>query len=89
MTIDNSTKQYRAATRTNAAVIVAILLVAGLASSVASQGFRGTGGVEGNANAAYAIDLWGDLPYSAVQETSAGSAASRHPPSSRRATTIG
>ena len=69
MTIDNSTKQYRAATRTTTASIVAILLVAGLASSLASQGFRGTGGIEGNANAAYAIGLWGDLPYSSVQET--------------------
>jgi hypothetical protein len=69
VTIDNSTNQHRAATRATTAVIVAILLVAGLASSVASQGFRGAGGIEGNANAAYAIGLWGDLPYSAVQET--------------------
>ena len=69
MRIDNSSNQYRAATRAITAFVVAILLIAGLASSVASQGFRGIGGIEGNANAAYAIGLWGDLPYSAVQET--------------------
>jgi hypothetical protein len=67
--IDNSTNQYRAARSAVTAFIAAILLVAGLASSLASQGFRGMGGIEGNANAAYAIGLWGDLPYSAVQET--------------------
>lgn len=50
MTIDNSTKPYRAATRTTTASIVAILLVAGLASSLASQGVRGTGGIDGNAS---------------------------------------
>jgi hypothetical protein len=67
--IDNSSNQYRAATRAITAFVVAILLIAGLASSVASQGFRGIGGIEGNANATYAIGLWGDLPYSAVQES--------------------
>src|SRR5262245_27601078 len=34
-----------------------------------AQGNNGVGGVMGNANAAYAIGLWGDLPYSAIQET--------------------
>jgi len=34
-------------------------------------GFQGSGvgGVQGNANAEYAIGLWGDLPYSAIQAT--------------------
>jgi hypothetical protein len=46
---------------------VPILMVfAAVSGSLAFQG-NGAGGVQGNANAAYAIGLWGDLPYSAVQ----------------------
>jgi hypothetical protein len=32
------------------------------------QGKNGIGGVQGDANAEYAIGLWGDLPYSTIQE---------------------
>jgi hypothetical protein len=46
-----------------------VLLIAGISATLASQGNNGLGGVEGNANAAYAIGLWGDLPYSSIQET--------------------
>jgi hypothetical protein len=48
--------------------VVACLAVTGLTVYAGSQG-KGIGGIEGNANAAYAIGLWGDLPYSAIQET--------------------
>jgi len=49
-------------------LVLAMVLLAGLASTLA-QGNNGTGGINGRANAAYAIGLWGDLPYSAIQET--------------------
>jgi hypothetical protein len=66
--IDNSTNQRRAAITAATVFLLVIVLVAGMSSSLASQGARGMGGIEGSANAAYAIGLWGDLPYSAVQE---------------------
>src|SRR5215510_5596587 len=34
-----------------------------------AQGNNGIGGLNGSANATYAIGVWGDLPYSSVQET--------------------
>jgi len=49
--------------------VVACLAVTGLTVHAGDQGNKGIGGLEGNANAAYAIGLWGDLPYSAIQET--------------------
>ena len=45
------------------------LLIAGGVSTTLAQGNNGNGGIMGNANAAYAIGLWGDLPYSSIQET--------------------
>src|SRR5262245_23849558 len=45
------------------------LFVIGISTTLAFQGNNGNGGVQGNANDAYAIGLWGDLPYSDVQET--------------------
>lgn len=47
----------------------ALLLAAAIPFTLSSQGNNGSGGVRGNANAAYAIGLWGDLPYSSIQET--------------------
>src|SRR5262245_20059453 len=44
------------------------LFVIGISTTFAFQGNNGNGGVQGNANDAYAIGLWGDLPYSDVQE---------------------
>lgn len=35
----------------------------------AFQGQSGNGAEQGDANAAYAIGLWGDLPYSTIQAT--------------------
>ena len=50
-------------------LVVACLAMTGLTVHAGDQGNKGIGGLEGNANAAYAIGLWGDLPYSAIQET--------------------
>jgi hypothetical protein len=47
----------------------AVLMLAAASSMFAFQGKSGIGGVQGNANAEYAIGLWGDLPYSDVQAT--------------------
>jgi len=44
-------------------------VIIGSISIVVAQGNNGQGGIDGNANAAYAIGLWGDLPYSAIQES--------------------
>src|SRR5262249_30103598 len=49
--------------------IFLVLLGLAISSTLAFQGKSGLGGVNGNSAAAYAIGLWGDLPYSAVQET--------------------
>jgi hypothetical protein len=38
-------------------------------AAIAFQGGSGIGGVQGTANAAYTIGLWGDLPYSDAQAT--------------------
>jgi len=51
-----------------AASALALLLISGSTTTLA-QGNNGVGGINGNANAAYAIGLWGDLPYSSIQET--------------------
>jgi len=45
------------------------LLIVGECSTTLAQGNNGNGGIMGNANASYAIGLWGDLPYSSIQET--------------------
>lgn len=47
--------------------LLAVLI--GGASTIMAQGNNGVGGIVGNANAPYAIGLWGDLPYSSIQET--------------------
>ena len=53
-----------------AIVLTSIVLVfAAVSSNLAFQGKSGIGGIQGNANAEYAIGLWGDLPYSDVQAT--------------------
>jgi hypothetical protein len=49
-------------------ILVAIILIAS-STMFAFQGKSGIGGIEGNADAAYAIGLWGDLPYSPIQAT--------------------
>jgi hypothetical protein len=46
--------------------VLALILI-GSQSAEAFLGEDGLGGVNGNANAAYEIGLWGDLPYSVVQ----------------------
>ena len=46
----------------------ALLVLAGIPTTLA-QGNDGVGGINGNANAPYAIGLWGDLPYSSIQES--------------------
>src|SRR5262245_66061983 len=61
----NSAKKHRLA----APALAALLAVAGISTVVAFQGKNGIGGLQGNAAAAYAIGLWGDLPYSTIQET--------------------
>ena len=50
-------------------IVLLLSIVGGIASPLAFQGRSGIGGSEGNPNAAYAIGLWGDLPYSVAQET--------------------
>jgi hypothetical protein len=50
-------------------LVVLGAVIIGSISIVVAQGNNGIGGINGNANAAYAIGLWGDLPYSAVQES--------------------
>jgi len=47
---------------------VALVFVA-VSTILAFQGRNGIGGEEGDANAAYSIGLWGDLPYSDIQAT--------------------
>jgi hypothetical protein len=49
-------------------ILVAIVLIT-TSTMFAVQGNSGIGGIEGNADAAYAIGLWGDLPYSPIQAT--------------------
>jgi hypothetical protein len=52
----------------NTVSVLAVLVVGAMAITLA-QGNNGVGGINGNANSAYAIGLWGDLPYSTIQET--------------------
>src|ERR1041385_2497651 len=47
--------------------VVAALILLSISTALAFQGVNGIGGLQGDANAAYAIGLWGDLPYSDVQ----------------------
>jgi len=67
--IDNSVDPKRAAVTAAVMFVLVTSFVMGMSSPLASQGARGIGGIEGNANSAYEIGLWGDLPYSAIQET--------------------
>ena len=69
MKIDNSVDPKRAAVTAAIMFVLVTSFVMGLSSPLASQGARGIGGIEGNADSAYEIGLWGDLPYSAIQET--------------------
>ena len=52
-----------------AASAVAVLIIASLAATTAATGQEREGETERNdrARAAYAVGLWGDLPYSAAQ----------------------
>lgn len=50
-------------------VFLAALGLAMISSALAFQGNNGNGGIQGQANAEYAIGLWGDLPYSDIQAT--------------------
>src|SRR5215510_5510077 len=54
--------------RVSLAAVLFLILIA-LSALYGFQGRNGIGGEQGNANAAYAIGLWGDLPYSDVQAT--------------------
>src|SRR5262245_38186474 len=47
-------------------IVLAMLTFAMISKALAFQG-NGIGGIQGSANAAYAIGLWGDLPYSSIQ----------------------
>ena len=47
---------------------LALMLLTGISTALALQGNNGIGGTQGEARAPYAIGLWGDLPYSTVQE---------------------
>jgi hypothetical protein len=47
-------------------IVLAMLTFAMISKTLAFQG-NGIGGIQGSANAAYAIGLWGDLPYSSLQ----------------------
>lgn len=49
------------------ALVSAALAVLAFAAISSTLAFQGNGGVLGSANAAYAIGLWGDLPYSDIQ----------------------
>jgi hypothetical protein len=53
---------------TRTLAVLGIIVVGGISIALA-QGNSGIGGVMGQANAAYAIGVWGDLPYSAIQES--------------------
>ena len=46
-----------------------VLTVGAVSTTFSFQGKNGIGGEQGNANAEYAIGLWGDVPYSDVQAT--------------------
>jgi hypothetical protein len=46
---------------------LAALVFAAISTVFAFQGGNGVGGIQGAANAAYDIGLWGDLPYSDTQ----------------------
>ena len=67
MKIDNSVDPKRAAVTAAVMFVLVTSFVMGMSSPLASQGARGIGGIEGNADSAYEIGLWGDLPYSDVQ----------------------
>jgi hypothetical protein len=45
-----------------------MLVAVAMSVTLFSQGRNGIGGLEGEANGSYAIGLWGDLPYSSIQE---------------------
>jgi hypothetical protein len=60
-----SNRQVRASRKP--LVLFAVLVLAAASSTFAFQGKNGIGGINGNANAEYAIGLWGDVPYSDVQ----------------------
>jgi len=47
---------------------IAALIMAAISTGLGLQG-NGNGGIQGNANAGYAIGLWGDLPYSELHAT--------------------
>jgi hypothetical protein len=53
---------------TRTSVVLGAVIIGGI-SIVVAQANNGMGGINGNANTAYAIGLWGDLPYSAIQES--------------------
>ncbi len=62
-------RNRRSSTRLNSWVAAAALLcLAAMSATAASQGNNGIGGLRGNAHAPYALGLWGDLPYSSIQE---------------------
>jgi hypothetical protein len=46
---------------------VLIMVITAVIAAHAFQAGNGIGGLQGNANATYAIGLWGDLPYSDIQ----------------------
>jgi hypothetical protein len=60
-------KNTTVSSRTTLLTLAALLLLA-VSTALAFQG-NGNGGIQGNANAEYAIGLWGDLPYSELHAT--------------------
>jgi hypothetical protein len=48
-------------------LVFVVFILAAVSSTLAFRGKNGVGGLNGNANAEYAIGLWGDVPYSDAQ----------------------
>ena len=65
----NRHRTWRKAALNRAGLVALALLIAGGISTTLAQGNNGNGGIMGKADASYAIGLWGDLPYSSIQET--------------------
>ena len=85
MTTEGSLKTHAFEIRVRAIVFAAIvgMLFLGI-SPLGVQGNNGIGGAQGDARSPYAIGLWGDLPYSAVQEVVGVESHRRHEQSRAR-----
>jgi len=67
--IDTSLFRRLGVTAHRRVFLITALLISAVSVVQGFQGRNGIGGEQGNANAAYEIGLWGDLPYSDIQAT--------------------